>query len=295
MKPGPECLRCLITTRLKEVEKSSLSDTEKFIVSKMIAGKILELFNPDVELTKLATSIFKYSVSLAPSIIEYYRLVKKASNKKALESLSLHREYAGKLDGYERFEYLVKLSAIANLIDYGVADHNPVENTLTPKTIIEYPVVVNDISKLYSVLSRGGKTIAWLFDNSGEVVYDTLLVSEIKSLGNKVYGLVKEEPGFQNDVTISDALELQLDKLLDKLVVYSSTSSIHIEALNNRVKEVLGEVDLIIAKGMSHYEYLSEVDLGKPVCFILIPKCDVVARAIKEGSKGKIVVLCRGV
>jgi len=185
------------------------------------------------------------------------------------------------------------LSVLGNLIDYGVADHRPVEDTITPDIVSTYEFYVNHTTRLYSLVSRGNLKIAWLFDNAGEVVYDSLLIREIRSYGNTVYGLVKAPPGFQNDATIEDIVETRVDKELDGILVYGSMSSIHLENIPREVREVLGNIDLVIAKGMSHYEYLSEINLNVPVCFMLIPKCNVVAESIGKGSKGKIVVSCR--
>jgi uncharacterized protein with ATP-grasp and redox domains len=294
MKPSIECLRCLITTRLREVERSRLADSEKLFIARRVVEEIINNFNFEIELTKFATWIYKYLVIIAPDVVEYYRELKSASNRIALKAIKEHEEYAEALKDFEKFKYLVKLSATANLLDYGVAEHSPIENPLPPDIVDKYSVAVDHVDKLYSKVSRGGLKIAWLFDNAGEAVYDSLLLVELKKHGNYIIGFLKDEPGFQNDVTINDVLSIGLDRLLDELVVYGSSSTIHLDSISEEARRAIEKVDLLIAKGMSNYEYLSEVEIGKPICFILIPKCDVVARSIGGDSKGKIVVLCRG-
>ncbi|WP_440058953.1 damage-control phosphatase ARMT1 family protein [Thermogladius sp. 4427co] len=293
MKPSLECLRCLITTRLREVEESGLGDRAGVDVAKRVVARLLESFDLEGELTHIATDVFNFLVDLAPGVVEYYRRLRSYSNRLALGNLGVHLEYSSRLEGYERFRYLVKLSAVANAIDYGVAGHQPLETPLTPGFVESYVFGVDDTPEFYRLVSRGGLSVLWLFDNAGEAVYDTLLISEVRRMGNRVYGLFKEEPGFQNDITIVDAREIGLDKALDAAASYGArASSIHLEKIDGEARRLLEASDLVVAKGMSHYEYLSGVDLGKPVCYILIPKCDVVARAIKPGSKGKIVVKC---
>jgi uncharacterized protein with ATP-grasp and redox domains len=276
--------------RLKELECASESDIEKLEVAKKVIIKLIEDFNFNYELTRLATNLYKYLVTLAPSVVDYYKSLKRTLNQLALRDLKVHDEYVFHLSDYDRFRYLVKLSALGNLIDYGVAEHAPTSGVIEPQTVVKYEVAVDHISDLYEMVSGGNLKIAWLFDNAGEAVYDTLLIRELRSLGNRVIGLMKSEPGFQNDLTIEDAVEIGLDKVLDRVVSYGARSTIHLEDVNKEVLEAINEADLIVAKGMSNYENLIDVELEKPIFFILIPKCNPVASSIGKGSKGRIVV-----
>ena len=290
MKPRFECLKCLLTVRLKELECAGGSNVEKLEVAKKVIIKLIEDFNFNYELTRLATNLYKYLITLAPSVVDYYKSLKRSLNQLALRDLKVHDEYVSRLSDYERFRYLVKLSALGNLIDYGVAEHVPTSGLIEPQTVVEYEVAVDHISDLYEMVSGGGLKIAWLFDNAGEAVYDTLLIRELRRLGNRVIGFMKSEPGFQNDLTIEDAVEIGLDKILDRVVSYGARSTIHLEDVDEEVLKAINEADLIVAKGMSNYENLIDVELEKPIFFILIPKCSPVASSIGKGSKGKIVV-----
>lgn len=294
MRPDIECLRCIISTRLREIEQSNLSKEEKLKISKEVVEEIVKQFNWDVELTELASEAFKHLVSRAPQVADYYRSSKRFLNATALKNLEMHEEYISNLHGYDRFKYLVKLSAIGNLLDYGVADHKPLDKLVTPSMVEDYEVAIDDSHKLYSVLKNGGLKITWLFDNAGEAAYDILLISEIRKMKNIIYGLVKNEPGFQNDVSAEDAEFLNLRAYLEDVKTYGcNCSTIHLDHIGNEARSLIEKSDIIIAKGMSHFEYLSEVSMSKPVCFILIPKCDPVARRIRENSRGKVVVILK--
>ncbi len=285
-----------MSTRLKEIENSGADEELKLEAAKRMLSAIVQSFSYETELTELATNLYNTLIESLPSVTEYYSRVKKALNSLALEALKIHEEHAQKLEGLARFRYLVKLSAIGNLIDLGVAGHesvNPLE--LLPSVVERYEYCVDDTEKFYNLVLKGGRKVLWLFDNAGEAVYDTLLIREIKKLGNAVYGLVKDEPGFQNDVTISDVQYIGLDKLLDHVLTYGcKCSTIHLNKIGSEARKAVEEADLIVSKGMSHYEYLSELELGKPVIFILIPKCVPVAKNISSPEcRGKIVVLSR--
>ncbi|WP_048162849.1 damage-control phosphatase ARMT1 family protein [Thermogladius calderae] len=294
MKPSFECLRCLLTIRLREVENSRASSEEKLETARRVLSLAESSFGYEAELTHLATDLYNTLTTLLPSVVDYYKKVKRELNELAIRSLGLHQDYATGLDGPSRFRYLVKLSALGNLIDLGVAGHNHINpEALTPGLVEGYEFCIDDTVELYEAVSRGGLRVLWLFDNAGEAVYDTLLIREVKRYGNTVWGLVKDEPGFQNDVTIEDAALIGLDRVLDRVASYGCRcSTVHLEKLGDEARRLVKEADVVVAKGMSHYEYLSEVDLGKQVFFILIPKCPPVARSLGDPKcQGKIVVL----
>ena len=120
-----------------------------------------------------------------------------------------------------------------------------------------------------------------MFDNAGEAVLDIPLIKILRSMGNKVIGIAKEDPGFQNDLTISDALEAGLDKYVDELLSTGYPgSSIHWDKISNEAKTKIKEADIVVAKGMAHWEYIIEIDLGKPVYHLLVPKCSVIAETL---------------
>lgn len=296
MKPDFECIRCILSTRLREIEESNLERSIKLEIAKELIRKIHDDFKWDIELTKYVSSLFKYIVTRTPGIIEYYRVIKQISNRIASENISVHLEYISTLNKYDKFKYLVKLSAIANLIDYGVADHRPLDQSyISPKYVESFEIYVDDTRRLYEIISKKGLRVIWLFDNAGEAVYDMLLIKELREIGNEVYALVKEDPGFQNDLTVSDLKYIDVSNAINEFYSYGNcASTIHLDSVNKDILDLINKSNLIIAKGMSHFEYLyEEVDLDIPIVFILIPKCNPVARRIGEGSRGKIVVLLK--
>lgn len=296
MKPEFECFRCIVTTRLREIENSSISKEEKLLLAKNIIQLLSSEFSYSAELTDVASKLFNLLVEKAPDIVTYYSRIKTLCNRLALENISIHVKHTENLSSRARFEYLVKLSALGNLIDYGVADHSALSPpTILPSIVEKQEYCVNQVDAFYELVKSGGKTVLWLFDNCGEAVYDLLLIREIRKMENTVWGLVKNDPGFQNDISESDARMLGLDRELDALITYGcQCSTIHLDKIGSEAKHALASADLVVAKGMSHFEYLSEVGLDKPVVFILVPKCRPVAkRVLNEHCVGKIAVLVK--
>lgn len=294
MKPEPECLRCLLTVRLKEIENINIDDEEKLAVSKEIIELITKEFTYEVELTKFATRIFNELLRRAPEIAQYYDKIKRYSNEHAFLSLKVHEKHVSALQQEHRFKYLLKLSILGNMIDYGVAEHSPRSIEITPEMVEKANIHIDDSDRLFNYVKNGGRVILWLFDNAGEAIYDLLLIKELREMGNIVVGLVKDYPGFQNDITIKDALEWKFYEVLNELHTYGCLcSTIHIDSVDKDILDLIERSNLIIAKGMSHFEYLSDLKLEKPICFLLVPKCKPVARKLGLGSTGLLVVTCK--
>jgi uncharacterized protein with ATP-grasp and redox domains len=286
-----------LNVRIREI-LDTIDDRDRCIEAQIdlleYASRVFRRYD---ELTIIASEIYGWLVKRVPEIIDYYKRIKRESIRQALERIEEFRDYLRRYDGYERFRYATIFSIAGNILDTGVYGLNtPLHVSI--EDALSKPLAIDHTRRAYELFGRGGLEIMWLFDNAGESVYDTLLIGELKSMCNRVIGVVKDDPGFQNDLTISDAVEHGLDRYVDRLVSTGySGSSIHLDRVSREFRELLDSVDIIVSKGMAHYEYLSEIDLGKPVLYLLIPKCDPIARrlgvekysyvAMLRGSSGK--------
>jgi uncharacterized protein with ATP-grasp and redox domains len=127
---------------------------------------------------------------------------------------------------------------------------------------------------------RNAKHVIYLFDNCGESQLDKLLIREIKKNGTKVTGIVRGEP-ILNDVAMSDALRIGLDKELDAIYTTSEFRiGIDMKALDKRLQKEIASADLMIAKGMANFESLSDQEVPIPLVYILRSKCPPVADAL---------------
>ena len=292
MKPHRECPLCIISVRFNELY-NAVEDTNQYLdASKHLLKISLEAFSTESELTRIASRIFNELSSRYPGIVEYYRRVKRISIDNALRQVGELKKDLEGLRGYELFKTALRISIAGNLLDTGVAYYKP-PGEVSRNIIYSTPFSIDHSLKLYGILSRGGLKVTWVFDNAGEAIFDTVLIDLIRDMGNRVFGIVKSDPGFQNDLTVSDAEYAGLARHLDGIVETGySGSTIHLDKVSKRVLETLNESDLVILKGMSNYEYVSEVDLGRLTAFLLIPKCDPVARSL-NAVKGTFVAMVK--
>lgn len=286
MKVYPECIKCIVDVRLKDL--LSLNIDSNILIKNMIDLLLIakEEFEANNELTIIASRTFRRLQRNVPEIIDYYITVRRRSIDRALKALNKVWEFVEQSSGYKKFQLATKISIAGNILDEGVSGLRPPDK-IDVEHILSTEFSIDHTEKIYGVIKRGKLSILWLFDNAGEAIYDLPLISILRKLGNKVIGVAKEDPGFQNDLTISDAYYAGIDKYVDKLLSTGySGASIHLEEVSEEFRQQLSNIDLVIAKGMAHYEYLSTVDLGKPIIYLLIPKCIVLAKLlnVKQGS-----------
>jgi uncharacterized protein with ATP-grasp and redox domains len=150
---------------------------------------------------------------------------------------------------------------------------------------------IPDIYKRYmEIISRGfawddhelflkkltrSKSLLYLGDNAGEIVWDKLLIEEL--LENFNLDIIYAVRGFPilNDVTIEDAHFVGMDKVVN---VVSNGFDAPGTLLGRCSEEFLKHYktsDLILAKGQGNYESLSEEH--RSIFFLLNVKCPVIA------------------
>src|SRR3972149_7826528 len=133
-----------------------------------------------------------------------YRRNKKTSNERAMKLLPKAKKYVETGNNQqERFKKACLCSIVGNTMEFDIPGHNFTLNTLA-KNLREAAkdLIVDDIDKAYE-LAKKAQSILFLADNAGEIVFDTLLVEQLKNMGVKVTYVVKGGP-IINDATLED-------------------------------------------------------------------------------------------
>ncbi len=290
MRIYPECIPCILGVRIKEMIGAGRRD-------RRIALELMEYFAEILrrgidEGTIASSMLYNWLIERVPEVVKYYKKLKLEMINHAMESLPVYEGLLEGLEGYDEFRMAVKIAALGNLFDTGVMEHEAPEH-LSIEDILQTRISLDHTKKLYSLVRNGGLTIMYLLDNASEAVLDTILMDLLRRYGNKVIAVAKEEPGFQNDLTIDDAIYAGIDRVADELIsTGSNSSSIFLDKVSEEFMDRLKRTDLLIAKGMAHFEYISSVEDKIPIktiSYILVPKCRPVAVAA-GGAKGTVVV-----
>ncbi|WP_432645382.1 damage-control phosphatase ARMT1 family protein [Methanobrevibacter sp.] len=178
----------------------------------------------------------------------------------------------------DSLENYVKIAIIGNILDFGAFTlDDDIESVI--KESLKKDLAVKDIDEFENSLKKHDKVL-YLVDNTGEIVFDKLLLSKIKEYDLDITIAVKSEP-ILNDATLVEALDVGLDEFGEIVEIGAGTVGYVDSEISDEFREIFDSHEFIISKGMGNYEGLTEIDLSaKDIYFLLCVKCNTIARHI---------------
>ena len=175
-------------------------------------------------------------------------------------------------------ENYVKIAIVGNILDFGAFTlDDDIESTI--KQSLKKELTVKDIEEFENSLKTHDKLL-YLVDNTGEIVFDKLLLEKIRQYGLDITIAVKSEP-ILNDACMAEALDAGLDEFGEIVEIGCGTVGYVDSEISDEFREIFNSHKFIISKGMGNYEGLTEIDLsGKDIYFLLCAKCNTISRDI---------------
>jgi len=277
VKVEAECAACLLARATAETYYATTNPALRFRSIKEVIKLINRDFRPTTVPADIGTKRDRLIKKLTGSDDPYKRS-KQMSNEKAVKLLPYARKLVEK--GYtqqERFKKACLCAIVGNILEFDIPGHRFTFKTLT-KSFREAAkdLVVDDVDKAYE-LAKKAKSVLYLADNAGEIVFDTLLVEQLKNMGLKVTYVVKGGPVI-NDATLEDVAPSGMDKLADNIVT-TGTDAVGLlpKEVSQEFLKVYEAAELVFAKGMGYAETLTELKLTKPHLLLFRTKCNPVA------------------
>jgi uncharacterized protein with ATP-grasp and redox domains len=277
LKVEAECASCLLSRAMAETYMATTNPALRF----RAMAEIVKLLNREFRPTAVPADIGTKRDRLIKQLTsngDPYKRSKKMSNEKAIKMLPHARKVVE--EGYsqqERFKKACLCAIVGNIMEFDIPGHNFTFNTLT-KSFREAAkdLVVDDIDKAYE-LAKKAHSVLYLADNAGEIVFDTLLVAQLKNMGLTVTYVVKGGPVI-NDATLEDAEFSGMNKLADNILTTGADAvGLLIKEVSPEFMKVYDSAELIFAKGMGYAETLTEYKLTKPHFLLFRTKCNPVA------------------
>jgi hypothetical protein len=269
MKIYYECVPCFLRQAKETLDLTSASDELKF----EIMGEILELlsneFSKDAVSNDLGTKMHHIIKNRTKNEDPYQKL-KHDGNKMAISLLPEIESLLSKDDSLESY---FRAAITGNLIDFSSLGLECNIQEIMSKTL-HNPLIINHSPNLVKSLEEE-EELLYLVDNTGEIVFDKLLIEKIKKEYNiKIILAVKEKP-ILNDACMEDVLEIGLDEVVDKIVSIGVDSvGIDFPLVSNEFLKIFDNAPLVISKGLGNYEGLSEKSYpNKKVFCLLNVKC----------------------
>lgn len=278
MKSDYRCFFCFARAfeQLIENENLSIEDKNNFTLDMTSLYRTVgENFSAPAFSRTLHTILRKYSNNTDP-----YKKAKRLSNDTVLNMYPNLKSQIQLSDN--SFDTALRLAIAGNIIDFAISTNFDLQETID--RVLQSDFAINDSAELKKALSKA-KTVLYLGDNCGEIVFDKIFIETLKH--PNLYYAVRGAPVI-NDATLDDALYIGMDKVTNVISNGYDAPSTILEHCSTEFKEIFDSADVIISKGQGNLEGLLG-KTGKEVYFLLMVKCDVIANALNV-KKGDFVV-----
>lgn len=283
MKTHLECIPCFIKQSLESARMTTDNEKIQTEVLKEVMKHLqnISFTNSPPEISREVHQIIrKVTKSKDP-----YKKVKDQSNQTAKNQYLHLKKLMRESD--DPLLMAIKLSIVGNVIDFGTMNRFNLDDMIN--NAINRDFDGNSYSEFKNTLEKS-ETILFLADNTGEIFFDKLLLEELKNRQKKITYVVKANP-IINDATIDDVYFAGINKLAriiegDAGQKLSSPGMI-LSYASKDFLELFESSDMIISKGQGNYEGLS--DVNRKVFFMLVVKCPLVAKDIKN-EIGKLIL-----
>ncbi len=272
MRTFVECIPCFF--------KQALEMGKLFTGNELIHKEIMD---------EVARLIPKFSLGLTPPEMaremhqlfrkrfgeqDFYKGIKDQSNRRAMKLYPKLKEKVAQSN--DRLLTAVEIAIAGNIIDYAAKSTLNIEEEIeklfqddfTPgkKGIFEYEDFRKDLGT--------AKTVLYLADNAGEIVFDRVLIEELCD-NWKIIFVVRDKPTI-NDALMEDAILCGINEVAQVISSGVDAPGTILKYCSSEFLKDFKEADLIISKGQGNYEALS--DCSREVYFLLKVKCPVIAR-----------------
>ena len=265
MKMTNDCLVCCTRGSLDAARLATDDESKQQEVLRRALSHLATMNMDDPP--PLMARFIQETIEALTGVSDPFKRLKDKYNDFALELFpELEKKAAGK-----GFETAVRLTIAGNIIDFGA--HNSVGKKKVLSTIEEALVqpLNGDVKKLEQACQNAGR-ILWLADNTGEIVFDKLLLARLDR--EKVTYAVRGGPT-QNDATMEDAEYTGITQMVTTIDTGAAIPGVILEHCSDEFRQVFESADLIIAKGQGNFETLDPED--ERIFFLFKAKCPVVA------------------
>lgn len=268
MNIKPDCLSCLSDQAIKVTKLLELDDA----TSKKVFDTAAQILI-DHDMSHTPPQIAKVIYQAISDITGEDDPVALAKERATQEALKIDTAFI------QTIPDALKLSVIGNVIDFGSQEKFDLNEMI--QSHFHQTFAIDDSANFIEEL-RNAKEIVIIGDNVGEHIFDKLLIETIKkNYDVEVHYFVRGKP-IINDVTVKEAQVLNsCAHIVDTGV---ETPGYDLEETNTASKEIFDRADIVLAKGMGNFESLYRAT-QRPVYFLFVVKCSVVAEAIGQNVK----------
>lgn len=274
MKISYECGACFLRQAREAMDLATDDDDLKIEINGEIFKFLAKTFKKGTNSNKTGSYIHNL-IKEKTNCHDPYINEKRLGNEIALKYLPLAQNI---LDENDSLENRVKIAIVGNILDFGAFElSEDIEKLI--KDSLNKDLAVKDIDSFENALKKYDNVL-YLVDNTGEIVFDKLLLSKIQEYDLDITIAVKSQP-ILNDACMEDAISTGLNEFGEIVEIGAGTVGYVDSEISDEFREIFNAHEFVISKGMGNYEGLTEIDLSKKeVFFLLCAKCGTIAKDI---------------
>ncbi|RCW43853.1 MULTISPECIES: DUF89 domain-containing protein [unclassified Halanaerobium] len=179
------------------------------------------------------------------------------------------------------------MAAMGNSIDAGVGLNIDIEENI--ERALEHGFARSDYSLFREKLDKA-ENLLIIADNSGEAVFDKILIKYLKEHVDKIIYAVRGVPVL-NDITESEAEQIGIGSRAEVVSSGAEGPGLVLETADPDFVDIFNQADLVLSKGQGNLEGLSEVE--RDIFFLLKAKCRMIAGFLNTELNNFVFVLNR--
>lgn len=283
MKARPLCVPCFVKQALTTAQMATKDER----VHERVLREVLRRMADRIDLSLSPAHLSTWAARIAAEVMgveDPYLDVKREFNELGLRMYPRLRKIVREAD--DPLYVALKLAAAGNVIDFGAGTPYRIEEEI--EEVLEVGFALDQYEAFRERLGETNELV-YILDNAGEIVFDKLLMEELRRRGiRRITAIVKSKP-ILNDATREDAEMVGLGELAEIIETGTGYLGLPVDLSPTEVIGRVRKASLVISKGQANFETLDELDAE--IFFILKAKCPIVAGRIgvKEGD----MVFCR--
>ncbi len=275
MKLTYECLTCMT----KQIIKAATMSTNDTTIQEKIMKKLFKEFSEITfeESAPYLGRLINKRINEELNIIDPYEKIKEDCNALANEICNELKLEQIINNSNSPIDTACRLAIAGNIIDFSAHDNISDEQIKKIISNCLHETIYGSTGQELMKQADKSKKILYLADNSGEIVFDKLLINKLPK--KKITYVVKKEP-IVNDATMKDAIDVKMTDLVRVIDNGSDAQGTIFSLCSKEFIKEFEEADLIICKGQANYETLSDIK-DKKVFYLFKAKCAPVANFAK--------------
>jgi hypothetical protein len=270
-----DCVECIVNQISRATDLLNCDET----LSKEIHNEVIKrskYFSKEHTPPFVAKDVYEY-LSKKTNMLDPLEEIKQDSIKTALEFVPFINKKINTSN--DKLFTAIKASVAGNVIDFGAKEQFSLENEI--QNVFNTNFAINDYELLKNKLECVDRLMI-IADNSGENVFDKILLETIKNLYPHItlYYATRGKP-IINDITTKEAIQIGIDKIANVVDSGVDTPGLETSRASVEFLDLYKNIPLIIAKGMGNFECL-ESKKDKKIFFLFKVKCNVVSNAINK-------------